>query len=192
MTIEEVQQTLQTVAGNQAQLTEAQIGYEARQTRLEETVKQIAEAHKTLIELVRIQEERIDGQDEARRDFDEGLNALVNAQVRYEARQEKLEEAFRQVATSHAQLVEMLQLHEERLDGHDEADVQTESRLDGLIDAQIDFSERLSQLAAIQAEHRKQSEDRGARLDEKLVRLQEAQARTAAQIRMLINRNGSK
>ncbi|MGH9751850.1 MAG: hypothetical protein ACREA2_03625 [Blastocatellia bacterium] len=105
-----------------------------------------------------------------RRDADERLEALINAQVRYEARQEKLEESFRTV-------VELLRRHEERLDGQDEARERTDGRLDALIDDQIS--------ARIQAE------ERGRLMDEKLARLAEAQRRTDEQIRLLIERNGS-
>lgn len=87
-----------------------------------------------------------------------------------------LEEAFRQVAVSHARLVEMLQLHENRLDGHDEAQEGTDGRLDALIDDQISA--------------REQAEERGRILDEKLARLAEAQVRADEQIRRLIVQDG--
>ncbi|MGH9936413.1 MAG: hypothetical protein ACREAM_09210, partial [Blastocatellia bacterium] len=125
MTIEEIQQTLQTVAGNQARLTEAQIGYEARQARLDETVKQIAEAHKTLIELVRIQEERIDGQDEAR----QTLIELVRIQ----------EGRIDGQAEAHKTLIELVRIQEERIDGQDEARREADERLDALINAQVRY-----------------------------------------------------
>lgn len=112
-------------------------------------------------------------------DADERIEALINAQVRYEARQEKLEEAFRQVATAHTQVVEMLQRHEERLDSHDEANIHTEARLDALIDAQIQLIERVDTLtrdiAAING--------RAAATDERLATLIEAQARTDEQMK---------
>ena len=80
------------------------------------------------------------------------------------------------VAQSHAQLVEMIRLHEGRLDGHDEARGRTDGRLDALIDDQISA--------------RSQAEERGRLLDEKLARLAEAQARADEQIRMLKARDG--
>jgi hypothetical protein len=232
MTFEEINQTLQTVAQSQA--------------RFDKTVKQIAEAHKTLIELVRIQDGRIDGHDGQHRESDERIEALINsqiradehiealinsqaraderiealinsqaraderiealinsqvraneriealinsqvranehiealinAQVRYEAKQDELEEAFRLVAVSHAQLVEMIQLHENRLDGHDEAQARADGRIDALINDQIAV--------------RRQAEERGRILDEKLARLQEAQSRADEQIRLLTGHNG--
>jgi hypothetical protein len=190
MTFEEINQTLQTVAQSQA--------------RFDKTVKQIAEAHKTLIELVRIQDGRIDGHDGQHRESDERIEALINSQIRadehiealinsqarsderiealinsqarYETKQDKLEEAFRLVAVSHAQLVEMIQLHEKRLDGYDEAQARTDGRIDALIDDQIAV--------------RRQAEERGRILDEKLARLQEAQARADEQIRLLTGHNG--
>jgi hypothetical protein len=197
MTFEEITQTLQTVAENQARA-------EALAGRLDETVKQIAEGHKTLIELVGVRDGRLDGHDtqhhetdkriealinaQVRADehiealinaqvrADEHIEALINAQVRYEAKQDKLEEAFQLVAVSHAQLVEMIQLHENRLDGHDEAQARADGRIDALIDDQIAV--------------RRQAEERGRILDEKLARLQEAQSRADEQIRLLTGHNG--
>jgi hypothetical protein len=118
---------------------------------------------------------RLDAADTERRETDERLEALISAQVRYEARQEKLEEAFPMVAQSHAQLVEMIRLHEGRLDGHDEAQERTDGRLDALIDDQISA--------------RSQAEERGRLLDQKIARLQEAQALTDEQIRLLTDRS---
>ena|SRR5215471_16052392 len=160
-------------------------------------------------------DERQDASDSAqqatnawRREADERLDALINAQVRYEARQERLEEAFRQVASSHAQLVEMLQLHEDRLDGQDEAALQTDSRLDALIDAQIQLTHQVDTLtgdiAALNG-RAAATDERLDRMAEKLDRttdhldlavaaidaLVEAQARTDKQIRMLLDRNGA-
>lgn len=162
MTVEEITQTLQTVAENQA--------------HLDETVKQIAVAHKSVVELVRRHEERIDGQDVNRRESDERIEALINAQVRHEARREELEEAYKLVARSHATIVKLLERHEERLDGHDRDLERTDGRLDAVIDDQISA--------------RSQAEERGRLLDEKLARLQEAQARADEQIRLLAARNG--
>jgi hypothetical protein len=109
----------------------------------------------------------------------------------HEARQGGLEEAFRRVAEAHQTLVQLVGIHEERLADSDSAQAHTDARLDGLIDTQIDFSERLTQLAGLQAEHKRESEERGARLDEKLARLQAAQARADEQIKLLLDRNGS-
>jgi chromosome segregation ATPase len=281
MTFKEINQTLQTVAQSQA--------------RFDKTVKQIAEAHKTLIELLRVQDGRIDSHDMSRREADEridaiinsqvradehiealinsqartdesiealinsqartdeGIEALINAQVRYEARQEKLEVAYRQVAVSHTQIVEMLRLHENRLDRTDVANAHTADRFDALINSQIQLTEQVdtltrdieaingraaeheasqekleesfrlvasshSQLVEIirlherrldgddeaqartdgrvdaliddQISARAQAEERGRLLDEKLARLQEAQAQADEQIRMLAARNG--
>jgi len=148
MTAEEIERTLQNVALSIQQLTQVAVRTDAR----------------------------LDASDSARHEVDERIEALINAQVRYEARQEKLEEAFRLVASSHAQLVEMIRLHENRLDGHDHAQARTDGRLDVLIDDQISA--------------RSQAEERGRLLDEKLARLAEAQARTDEQIRMLAAGNG--
>lgn len=148
MTIEDITQTLQRVAVAIEQLTQAAVRADDRQ----------------------------DSTEAARREADERIEALINAQVRYEARQERLEEAFRQVASAHAQLVELLSRHEDRLDGHDEDQARTDGRLDALIDDQISA--------------RRQAEARGRLLDEKLARLQEAQARTDEQLLLLVERNG--
>ncbi|MBO0863061.1 MAG: hypothetical protein J2P21_32115 [Chloracidobacterium sp.] len=148
MTAEEIERTLQNVALSIQQLTQVAVRTDAR----------------------------LDQADAHRREADERIAALINAQVRYEARQEKLEEAFRLVAQSHAQLVEMIRIHESRLDDHDQAQARTDGRLDALIDDQISA--------------RAQAEERGRILDEKLARLTEAQARADEQIRMLAARNG--
>jgi len=212
MTIEEITATLQTVASNRAR-TSADIGalreqteklagasqvleeaaslhqqvlrdHEARQARFEEV-------HAQLVEMLRHHEERLDGHDETRREADERLDALINAQVRHEARQERMEEALRQIAGSHQTLVQMLAIHEDRLDAGDESQNHTDGRLDALLNSQIDFNARLSEIAEIQAAHKREAGERGANLDAKLERLAEAQARTGEQIRALLDRNGS-
>src|SRR5262247_1260534 len=112
MTIDEITRTLQMVAENQAQTTQ-------RQAELEATVQEIAQFHqqvlrnhearqahldeafKMLIELTRIQEERIDGHDDANKATDEKLYALIDAQVGYESRRAQLETAIQQIAVSH-------------------------------------------------------------------------------------------
>lgn len=173
MTVEEIEQTLQTVAGNQARLTEAQIKYETRQERLDETVKQIAESHQTIIQLVRLQEERIDGHDTALRATDEKLTALIDAQIGLESRQARLEE-------SHQLLVQLARIQEERIDGQDEARRDTNARLDALLDSQILLTERVSTLT-----------DDIAALTEQTKALVTAQARTGEQFRLLLERNGA-
>ncbi len=184
MTTEEIERTLQTVASGQAD-------HDARLIRVEEAFQQISLAIKQLTELAANTDSRIDSIEETAIHTDARLDALITAQVKYEARQERLEEAFRQVAESHQTLVHLASVHEERLDGHDEANVHTDNRLDALIDAQIGLDDRLAKLSAAQAEYRKQAEERGARLDEKLAQLTAAQARTDEQIKELLIRNGS-
>ncbi len=219
MTIEEVTQNLQTVASNQAQFSfdldalrerteklsgasqlleeasalhqEVLRNHEARQAKLEESFRHVAESNQQLVQMLARHEEWLDEHDTARRDADDRFDALINAQVRYEARQERLEEAFRRIAEAHQTLVQLISIHEERLDAGDEARAHTDVRLDGLIDAQIGFDERLARLADAQAQYRRQAEERGARLDEKLAQLQAAQARTDEQIKLLLDRNGS-
>lgn len=109
-------------------------------------------------------------------EIEEGVKALIDAQVRYEARREELEEAFKLVARAHADMVEMIRRHEERLDGHDSDHTRTDGRLDALIDDQISARSR--------------AEERGRLLDEKLARLAEAQRRADEQIRLLAARDG--
>jgi len=122
----------------------------------------------------------------------ENASILAAAQVGHETRLARVEEGFRRIAEAHQALVQLLGIHDERLDAGDEAQAHTDARLDALITAQIDFNERLAQLAAAQAEQRREAEERGARLDEKLAQLAEAQARTAEQVRLLCERNGAK
>jgi len=201
MTVEEIEQTLQTVAGNQAQLTEAQIRYEARQERLDETVKQIAESHQTIIQLVRVQEERIDGHDAALRATDEKLNALIDAQIGLESRQARLEE-------SHQLLVQLARIQEERIDGQDEARLHTNTRLDALIDSQIQLTQRVNTLTddiATLNVRFERTDERLDRISERLESVAElqadnaeqiksliaAQARTDEQFRLLLDRNGA-
>ena len=161
---------------------------------IERTLQRVAVTIEQLTQAAVRADERPDASDSARRETDERLDALINAQVRYEARQERLEEVFRQVAASHQMLVELASIHEERLDGQDEADVQTESRLDALIDAQILLTERVDTLTrdivAINGRSAATDErlDRMAGMVESLVT---AQARTDEQIRSLLDRNGS-
>jgi hypothetical protein len=143
---------------------------------IERTLQRVAVAIEQITQVAVRVDERQDAADLARRKTDSYIEALVNAQVRCDARQEKLEEAFRQVAESHVRLVEMLQLHEKRLDGQDAAQERTDGRLDVLIDDQISA--------------REQAAERGRLLDEKLGRLAEAQARADEQIRLLLERSG--
>src|SRR5262249_20549274 len=105
MTIEEISQTLQTVAENQAQLV-SDIG------ALREQTDKLASASQVLGEAA-------------------GLHQQVLRS--HEERQAKLDESFRQVAESHAQLVEMLRHHEERLDAYDESRRDVDESLKALI-----------------------------------------------------------
>lgn len=155
MTIEEIQQTLETLVKSQA-------NHESRTAKLETAFQSVAHSLQLLIEMTSTHEERHDQHDEARIHTDARLDALIDAQVRadermdglikaqvqasermdalinaqvradermdalvksqvgYEARQEKLEESFRQVAASHQLLIQLVRIQEERIDGHDE------------------------------------------------------------------------
>src|SRR5262249_60999030 len=97
-----------TIEDTVTKLAEAQLGHEARLTRLEDAYQQVAIAIKQLTQIA-------DAADSARHEADGRLDALINAQVRYEARQERLEEAFRPGAAAHARPVEMLPPHGGRL-----------------------------------------------------------------------------
>lgn len=143
---------------------------------VERAFQQVALSIQTLTQMAVRADERQDAADTSRGVADQRIEALISAQVRYEARQERLEEAFRQVAESHADIVALLLRHEDRLSGHDEDQARTDGRLDALIDDQISA--------------RRQAEERGRLLDEKLARLSEAQARTDEQIQQL--RSGNK
>lgn len=126
--------------------------------------------------------------EEALQSLERQTAKMAQAQYNQEIRLARVEEGFRQVAETHQALVQLVSLHEERLDAANEALGHTDGRLDALVDAQIDFSERLAQLAAAQAEDRKRAGERGRLLDEKLAKLAEAQARAAEQIALLIGR----
>jgi hypothetical protein len=64
---------------------------------IERTLQHVAVAIEQLAQVAVRVDERQDAADLARRKTDSYIDALVNAQVRYEARQEKLEEAFEQI-----------------------------------------------------------------------------------------------
>jgi len=125
---------------------------------------------------------------------DQRLSALINTQVRYEVRQELLEEAFRQVAESHQVLVQLASSHGERLDGHGKANVQTDSRLDALIDAQIQLLSRVETLTSGIAALNGSIDRIGAHLDQavgQIKALADAQTLTDEQIKILLARGGS-
>jgi chromosome segregation ATPase len=168
---------------------------------IERAFQQVALSIQQLTQVAVSTDARLDASDTARREADERIEALINAQVRYEARQEKLEEAFRQVAAAHVQLVEMIRLHENRLDGHDGANAHAESRLDALINSQIQLTERVDTLTTDIAAVNGRVERIGDQLDqaaalqaanaEQIKALIAAQARTDEQIRLLLDRNDS-
>src|SRR5262249_48562240 len=110
--------------------------------QIERTLQQVAMSIQQLSHVSVRTDARLHAAEPARSEVDERIEAIINTQVRYEARQEKLEEAFRQVGESHVQLVEMLRIHENRLDGHDQAQERTDSRMDALIDDQISAREQ--------------------------------------------------
>jgi chromosome segregation ATPase len=186
-----------TIDDTVTKLAEAQLGHEARLTRVEDAFQEVAIAIKQLTQIADAADRRLEASDSARQEADKRLDALINAQVSYEARQERLEEAFRQVAASHAQLVEMLQLHEDRPDGQGEANVHTESRLDALIDAQIQLTQRVDTLtgdisalngrAAATDERLDRMAERMEAHDQQLGRIEVLQVENATQIKALIS-----
>src|SRR5215475_9716113 len=135
--------------------------------------------------------ERLKLEEEAEQRF----SALNNTQVRYDVRQERLEEAFSQVAESHHVIVQLASVHGERLDGYGKASVQTESRLDVLIDAQMQFLRHMDTLTSDIAALNGRIERIGAHLDraaEQIISLATVQTRTDEQIKILLDRDGSK
>jgi hypothetical protein len=192
MTSEEIEQTLQLVVRNQTRLSEAQIRFEARQTQLDEVIKQVASSYQSLIESLSVKEERSDGHGRWRGAPDERLTAPVNAQVKYEVRQERLEEAFSQVAESQLIIVQLASVHGERLDAHDKANLQTENRLAALIDAQIQLSHCVEALTSNISTLNGCIDMIGAHLDqaaEQIKALATAQTRTDEQIKLLLGRD---
>ena len=135
--------------------------------------------------------ERLKLEEEAEQRF----SALSNTQVRYEVKQERLEEAFSLVAESHHVIVQLASVHGERLDGYSRASVQTESRLDVLIDAQMQFLRHMDTLTSDIAALNGRIERIGAHLDraaEQIISLATVQTRTDEQIKILLDRDGSK
>jgi chromosome segregation ATPase len=190
MTSEEIERTLQIVVGNQTRLSEAQIRFGARQAELDEVIKQLAMSHQELLERFKAQEERIDGADSRNGASDEKLAT----RVKYEVRQERLEEAFNQVAESQLMIVQLASVHGERLDGHDKANVQTESRLAALIDAQVQLSQCVETLASNIAAFSGCIDRIGAHLDQALEQINAfvtAQTRTDEQIKIRLDGDGS-
>lgn len=190
MTSEEIERTLQIVVGNQTRLSEAQIRFGARQAELDEVIKQLATSHQELLERFKAREERIDGADRSNGASGEKLAT----QVKYEVRQEQLEEAFSQVAESQLMIVQLAGVHGERLDGHDQANVQTESRLAALIDAQVQLSQCVETLASTIAAFSGSIDRIGVHLDQAVEQIKAfgtAQTRTDEQIKILLDGAGS-
>jgi chromosome segregation ATPase len=111
MTIDEIERTLQTVAENQAKFStdvarlEEQTAKLAGAGRIFEEASQLHqqvlrnhearhvrldEAFSTVVDLLRIQEERIDLHDETHRDTDARLNVLIDSQLRLGEKVDKL------------------------------------------------------------------------------------------------------
>jgi len=206
MTSEEIERTLQTVAENQAKHS-----------------ADIAEIDRMLAASLQSQD-RYDEQLSAIREI---MHDLADKHLKNEERFAELAEARERHEIRMAQLEASYELFEgfvrdfknetnQRLDGQDEANVQTESRLDALIDAQIQLTHRVDTLTADIAAVNGRLEETDVRLDrmseraeahdERLGRigghldqaveairaLAEAQARTDEQIKTLLDRNGAK
>jgi chromosome segregation ATPase len=127
-------------------LIDAQVGLEDRQAKLDEVVKRVAMAHESIVELISLHEKRFDGQDVATQAANDKLNALINAQAGLEDRQAKLDEVVKRVAVAHESIVELISLHEKRLDGHDSTEQATDDKLNALIDAQVGFEDHQAKL----------------------------------------------
>ena len=201
MKFDEITQTLQAVADSQAQLStdiDALRGQTAALTGAGRVLEgaatlhqqvlshavarqaKLEEAHTQLVEMLKRHLERFDGQDAAVKDADERPDARAGAHARYEARLERLEEAFRHVAESYQTLVHLAVIHDERLGEHNEANTRTESLLDALIDAQMQLT---ADTGAINGRF-----DKVAGALEALV---SAQTRTDELFRLMLERNGS-
>ncbi|MCI0664253.1 MAG: hypothetical protein L0220_24605 [Acidobacteria bacterium] len=151
--IEEITRTLQKVAENQSgiseeigalkeqtqKLVDAQLASEPKPAQLDEVLRKVAESHQMLVELAKNQDARIDRQDELHKGMDERLNALIDAQVAYDARAQRLEESI-------IRLVELATNQEERIDGHDAAHKETDEKLNALINAQVAYESRVQRL----------------------------------------------
>lgn len=169
MTIEEIERILRNVAENQAKhdemhsrhsadiaeidrgiaaLLNSQNRYEERMTRLDEVLHDLADRQlKNEDRFAELANSQVKNE-ERFAELAATQQQLAAAQIGYESRQQRLEEGFRQVAESHRMLVELAQIQEERIDGHDEAQVHTDARLDALIDSQIQLTQRVDTLTA--------------------------------------------
>ncbi|HEY8462279.1 MAG TPA: hypothetical protein VIM99_17965, partial [Blastocatellia bacterium] len=171
---------MQAVTEKQAQFADAQIANQNRLAELDEIVKQIAVAHKSIIELISLHEKRLDGHDLATQSTNGKLDALINAQVRLEDRQAKLDEIVKQVVESHGSIIDLIRSHDKRLDEHDIAARATDDKLNALIDIQIRLGDRQAQLDEIVS----RLDGRQSALDEIVSRLDGRQA----QLDEIVNR----
>src|SRR5215813_12616993 len=184
MTIEEITQALATVAENQAKHS-ADIAEIDRmlaaslqsQDRYDEQLAAVREIMHDLADKHLKNEERF-------AETDNRFAQLADAQIRYEARQEMLEASYE---LFEGFVREFRNETNQRLDGQDEADVQTESRLDALIDAQIQLTHRVDTLTGDIAA----LNGRVDRIGEHLDQVAALQTENAAQIKALLDRNGS-
>jgi hypothetical protein len=186
MTSEEIEQTLQIVVRNQSRLSEAQIRFGERQAQIDEALKQVAASQQSLIEHLKVREE---GRDVWRGASNEKLAGPVNAQVKYDVRQERLEEAFGQVAESQFMIVQLASVHGDRLDGLDKANIQTDNRFAAMIDAQMQLSHCVHALASNIAILNGCIDRIGSHLDqavEQIKALATAQTRTDEQIKQMV------
>jgi chromosome segregation ATPase len=108
------------------------------------------------------------------------IATLAAAQIAYESRQKKLEDAFQQVAQSFQLLVQFAGDTDGRLDALEEAQVHTDSRLDThRVDAVTQNVDRI-------AEQCVQTNGRIDTLTKRIDRLAELQGENAEQIKALI------
>src|SRR5262245_21557380 len=174
----------------QSELREVRVKLSALEAEAEERTKE------TRLNLEKILQEIFDNERlKLEEESDQRLSALINAHVRYDVRQEWLEEAFRQVAESHHVIVKLAGVHGGRLDGQDVASAHAESRLDTLIEAQIQVLQRVDALTGAIAAVNGRIDGIGAHLEkaaEQIITLATAQTRAEERIRALLERDGAK
>jgi chromosome segregation ATPase len=184
MTTEEITRILQTVAQNQARADEEFAMLLKSHNRYEERLATISDIMHDLADKQIKNEERF-------AETDKRFAQLADAQMRHEARMAQLEANYE---LFEGFVRDFRNETNQRLDGHDEANVQTESRLDALIDTQIQLTHRVDALTAdisVVNGRAAATDDRLDRMAGMVEALVSAQARTDEQIRSLLDRNGS-
>jgi chromosome segregation ATPase len=207
MTNEEIERALQTIAETQLQATqrqallEATVGeiagfhqqvlrdHEARQSKLDD-------AFRTVVELLRIQEERIDGHDAALEHSDSRLDALIDSQIQLTQRLDRIGEHIDRVAGQMETLNGRADRTDDRLDRigkiieiHSQHFTQIDDRLDRIgkfieADSQrfTQIDDRLDRIGKfIEADSQRLTQ-----IDDRLDRVASLQAENAEHIKALL------